>query len=282
MNKASTQQVSSYNSKGTNTTHSNCNHEVTQTAAFRGLLQQYDEFPAVTSVIAAENVTEIGVHMPDYLGVDVDCDQMTRFAEFDAATTATPTNPWSGMDGSWPPLLAVGSMYWGEQTWGIGNEQFTVLDIGTELTALGEGSFRKAYTIKGAKEVKEHSGAPSPSDPSILDPSEVVVKFQIGFNFRKIEVKELHPRLSAILHVPTGSVNEYMMVTRSRSLTAFADRGMIPKMHSLAVHVTRQLRATRQMVAGYQPIPGGDFQGHAVQLYDVPTGRYTIEDFVVT
>jgi hypothetical protein len=283
MNKSSTQQVSSYNSKWTNATQSNCKHEVTQTAAWRALLQgPFDEFPTVTSVIAAQNVTEIGVHMPGYIMVEVDSDHMTRFAEFDAATTAIPTNPWTGRDGRGPPYLAVQSMYWGEQQQGFGSEMFTVLDLATELSTLGEGSFRKAYTIKGAKEVKERNGAPTASDPNIRDPSEVVVKFQIGFNFRKIQVKDLHPRLSGILHVPTGSVNEYMMVTKSKSLTAFADRGMIPKMHSLAVHVTKELRGSRQMVAGYQPIPGGDFQGREVHLHDVPTGRYTIEDFVVT
>ena len=115
-----------------------------------------------------------------------------------------------------------------------------------------------------------------------LKPEDVVVKLSVGFGFRKLQVKDLPGRYNDLFHVPTGSVNEFMMITRSTSLSALAARGTLPMMYSLSISVGMKLPAVIQMVAGYFDASSGlQIQGRQLRLHAVPPGVYTIEGFLV-
>ena len=115
-----------------------------------------------------------------------------------------------------------------------------------------------------------------------LKPEDVVVKLSVGFGFRKLQVKDLPGRYNDLFHVPTGSVNEFMMITRSTALSALAARGTLPMMYSLSISVGMELPAVTQMVAGYFDASTGlHLHGRQLRLYKVPPAVYTIEGFLV-
>ena len=115
-----------------------------------------------------------------------------------------------------------------------------------------------------------------------LKPQDVVVKLSCGISFRKVHVAGLPSHYNDLFHVPTGSVNEFMMITRSSALTALAARGTLPIMHSLSITVSEELLAVNQMVAGHIDASSGEYQqGRVVALHKVPPAVYTIEGFLV-
>ncbi len=115
-----------------------------------------------------------------------------------------------------------------------------------------------------------------------VQPSEVVIKVSAGLSFRKVQVQGLPGRYEDILHVPTGSLNEYLMLTQSSVLLALAQRGIFPRMYSLSIVLSKDLPSKNLQVAGYSKSVSEYVCGRTVSLKCVDAGRYSLAGFLVT
>ena len=132
------------------------------------------------------------------------------------------------------------------------------------------------------KSVKSVASTPAFVPEVRVQPSEVVIKVSAGLSFRKVQVQGLPGRYEDILHVPTGSLNEYLLLTQSSVLLALAQRGIFPRMYSLSIVLSKDLPSKNLQVAGYSKSVSEYVCGRTVSLKSVEAGRYSFADFLVT